>query len=61
MITWVTVWILTVSRVDSNSAYSYQLSYATQALCEKNRSKHVGEYKASRCDFQQIPIYTQKK
>ena len=61
MITWVTVWVLTVSYVDigghSGGASHYQLTYATQEICEKQRKNHKQQYKASRCDFQQVPVY----
>ena len=60
MITWITVWVLTVSRVDSQSAYSHQLQYMTQETCEKQRQYHKGNLKASRCDFQQVPIVINK-
>lgn len=60
MITWVTVWILTVNYIDDgdkeSGATSYQLQYATQAICEKQRSKHSGFEISTRCDFQQIPM-----
>lgn len=57
MITWVTVWVLTVTQERSGyreiSESNYQLQYATQAICEKQRKNHSG---ATRCDFQQIPV-----
>ena len=54
MITWVTVWVLTVSNFGGGSAkYAYQLQYATQATCEKQRKSHDS---SARCDFQQIPV-----
>jgi len=60
VITWVTVWVLTVSYIDigghSGGASHYQLQYATQSICEKQRKNHKGSFKASRCDFQQIPV-----
>lgn len=65
MIKFITVWILTVSYVDisghSGGASHYQLQYATQSICEKQRKNHVGHYKASRCDFQQVPVYVGSK
>ncbi|MFW2042277.1 hypothetical protein ACG94V_12820 [Acinetobacter sp. ULE_I001] len=64
MITWVTVWVLTVSfnsdsynRTDNLRAY-YQLQYATQSICEKQRKNHEQGSKKARCDFQQIPVVT---
>ena len=60
MITWVTVWVLTVSYTNisghSGGASHYQLQYANQAICEKQRKNHQAIYKDSRCDFQQMPI-----
>lgn len=60
MITWVTVWVLTVSTQWhlSGGAFDskYQLQYATQEICEKQRKNHKGPYKYTRCDFQQIPM-----
>ena len=49
MIKFITVWILTVSYVDSSDrqgkAFSYQLPYATQKTClveaEKHRQRHI--------------------
>lgn len=64
MIKFITVWILTVSYVDigghSGGASHYQLQYATQSICEKQRLNHKGDYKASRCDFAQIPVHVGK-
>ena len=59
MITWVTVWVLTV-YVDnySNKADSYQLTYATQSVCEKQIARHKKQDRNARCDFQQIPVVT---
>ena len=57
MITWVTVWVLTVSYSYSGGASHYKLTYATQEICEKQRKQHENQYKASRCDFQQVPVY----
>ena len=56
MITWVTVWVLTVIVAPTNqSSTTYQLSYGTQAACLKKADEHkkIGQ---SRCDFQQIPV-----
>lgn len=67
MISWVTVWVLTVHGVDKGyhelSSYTYQLSYATQALCEKQKKNHERggvDWKKARCDFQQVPVYKEK-
>ncbi len=58
MITWVTVWVLTVQTCyDCNSNAVYQLTYATQEICKKQLEKHSKSYsKNARCDFQQIPV-----
>ena len=59
MITWVTVWVLTVVFDNTGSSRyvrrdSYQFTYATQSICEKQRLNHKGNI--TRCDFQQIPV-----
>lgn len=62
MITWVTVWVLTVTFDDhgAGAAYTrrdtYQLSYATQSICEKQRKNHSSIGVSTRCDFQQVPV-----
>lgn len=54
MITWVTVWVLTVSQYKGDG---YQLTYATQKACIHQMKKHKKErYFDVRCDFQQIPV-----
>ena len=64
MITWVTVWILTVV-IDSNYMYksratTYQLSYSSQSVCERQRKNHQGMDRTTRCNFQQIPVVINK-
>lgn len=66
MITWLTVWVLTVELVNDRgvngkNSHSYQLTYATQSVCEKQRERHAGHAYESRCDFQQVPVVTPKK
>lgn len=66
MITWLTVWVLTVQLVNDRgvngkNSHSYQLTYATQSVCEKQRERHTGHAYESRCDFQQVPVVTPKK
>ena len=60
MITWVTVWVLTVTNVEmqlsSFHPHTYQLTYATQEICEKQRKNHKRNSR-TRCDFQQFPVY----
>lgn len=56
MITWVTVWVLTVYTPYGNGKYLYQLQYATQKTCEIQRKNHLRERVSARCDFQQVPI-----
>lgn len=65
MITWLTVWVLTVEllndgSVNGKNSHSYQLTYATQSVCEKQRKRHTGYDYKSRCDFQQVPVATPK-
>lgn len=58
MIKFVTVWVLTVMEVpNSGVAHTYQLTYATQKICEQQKEKHIDKRKDARCDFQQIPVY----
>lgn len=66
MITWVTVWVLTVTtntssyqRQDNLRAY-YQLQYSSQKVCEDNRKYHSSSIRTTRCDFQQIPVVVNK-
>jgi hypothetical protein len=65
MIEFVTVWVLTVSSAEfhrsSYLAHTYQLQFATQYICEKQRKRHVGEDNTSRCDFQQLPVWKNVK
>lgn len=60
MITWVTVWVLTVQTCyDCNSNTAHQLTCATKEICEKQLAKYSKSYSNSaRCDFQQIPVVT---
>lgn len=63
MITWVTVWVLTVVHVNSNRATSYQLEYKTQQTCIAESKKHMS--KANRfgkviCSPKQIPMVVPK-
>ena len=66
MITWVTVWVLTVTVNDSsytktdNLHTHYQLQYATQSICEKQRKSHRINGNSTRCDFQQVPMVLNK-
>lgn len=66
MIKFITVWILTVTYLNNGqsamytNAYTYQLQYATQSICEKQRNKHTGPNKTTSCDFQQVPVYIGK-
>lgn len=61
MITWLTVWVLTVYDVQYQKSINYQLTYATKEICEKQKKYHESVYKNARCDFQQIPIYKPMK
>ena len=58
MITWVTVWVLTVYTTQYQLDRTYQLTYSTQELCIKQKDKHKANngLLVARCDFQQIPI-----
>lgn len=71
MIEWVTVWVLTVSTYDYQGYHaagsnSYQLTYATHAICEKEKVKHTKVVARERsvdvrCDFQQVPVFDPNK
>ena len=57
MITWVTVWVLTVYSTRQQDSVNYQLTYATQVTCLKELDKHKEVRRMeARCDFQQIPM-----
>lgn len=64
MLTWVTVWVLTViideSYMHESRAATYQLSYYSQSMCEKQRKNHQGDDRTTRCNFQQVPVYKGK-
>lgn len=62
MITWVTMWVLTVhTSIGSASNQTYQLTYATQSACINQIEKHKRDRNFSvRCDFQQIPVVVNK-
>lgn len=60
MVTWVTVWILTVASLDGHAGKNaYQLQYATKDICEKQKNHHKNQHNKVRCDFQQIPLVKQ--
>lgn len=61
MITWVTVWVLTVTSLEYQRGYAYQLQYHSQATCEKHRTKHKTQFSSARCDFQQVPMVISKE
>lgn len=59
MITWITVWVLTVNtNIYGNSNSAYQLTYATQKTCliQANKHKRLRSNTHTSCDFQQIPV-----
>lgn len=62
MITWVTVWVLTMVNDSYFSGTarrdSYQLTYATQQTCIKQgeKIKKTHSNYSYRCDFQQVPL-----
>lgn len=59
----ITVWILTVTvHDDSYQMHThYQLQYATQQICEKQRKNHQNGRRTTRCDFAQVPVYAPSK
>lgn len=64
MITWVTVWVLTMVNDNYFSGAarrdSYQLTYRTQETCleQGEKIKRTDNRYTYRCDFQQIPMVT---
>ena len=63
MIKFITIWVLTVHGMNDSyhafGSHTYQLTYATQAICEKQKKNHERDgldWKKARCDFQQIPV-----
>lgn len=56
MITWVTVWVLTVYDAQYHKAVNYQLTYATREICIKQKKFHETSTRVVRCDFQQVPV-----
>lgn len=67
MISFVTVWVMTVTgSIDGYrevGGYSYQLTYSTQSICSKQIKNHTRkgvDTKTARCDFQQIPVVVSK-
>lgn len=63
MITWVTVWVLTIGYWEDGhykgGPSAYQLHYATKDICEKQKKNHIkgSAYNGfARCDFQQVPL-----
>ncbi|QHJ83913.1 MAG: hypothetical protein [Caudoviricetes sp.] len=62
MITFVTVWVLTVTRTDfmNTAPTTYQLQYATQKICLEQAEKFT-RYRSVTCNFQQAPIYVPKE
>ncbi len=64
MIKFITVWVLTVTQhqmVGSATESTYQLQYATQSICEKQKLRHETDRTSVRCDFQQVPVYVGSK
>jgi hypothetical protein len=66
MLTFVTVWVLTVFHstynYDAKTQTSYQLTYATRDICIKQGdqiNKKSGDNYT--CNFQQIPMYAPKE
>lgn len=66
MITWVTVWVLTMISDHSFSGTArrdtYQLTYEKQETCFKQgkKIKKTSNNYTYRCDFQQIPVVVNK-
>ena len=67
MIKFITIWVLTVHGVDYGyreyGSYTYQLTYSSQKICEKQKKNHErkgSDSKTARCDFQQVPIAVNK-
>lgn len=60
MITWVTVWVLTITNnVDysNKSEAPYQLTYATEDICNRQGKRIINNSQRYSCRFQQVPVY----
>jgi len=60
MIKFITVWVLTVTQhqlIGSATESTYQLRYATQAICERQKERHKTNRTEVSCDFEQVPVY----
>ena len=58
MITWVTVWVLTVGYYGRYDSQYYQLTFKSKAECVAHIPVHKEGSREGRCDFQQIPLVT---
>lgn len=58
MITWITVWVLTVTSTSESYGIKshYQLTYSTQDTCLKQIQNHTSRKTQAQCNFQQVPI-----
>lgn len=61
MLTFVTVWVLTVVNNQYSAPVVYQHTYATQQICEKRAKYYKKMWYEANCDFQQVPVYIPKK
>ena len=65
MITWITVWVLTITQQPTMSIETetkHQYTYATQNICEKQGKNIVKrEGGVYTCNFQQTPIHQNKE
>lgn len=61
MITWVTVWVLTITNSPwRDMPTSTQFTYATESICMKQGERLKTNTKVYSCNFQQVPIYVPK-
>lgn len=62
MITWVTVWVLTIYTGNSHNwnTTATQYTYATEAICKRQGERRKEMYISYSCNFQQVPVYVPK-
>lgn len=63
MIKFITVWVLTVTQhsvIGSATESTYQLQYATQTICERQKLRYKSPRTEVSCDFKQVPVYVGK-
>lgn len=61
MITWVTVWVLTLTyNPYQNNRTETQYTYATESICKRQGESARNASYQYECRFQQVPVYVPK-